>query len=80
MKTVKRIVLGTAVAFLPAISFAQSELTGHIVDANTNEPLIGASVTVKGNKQEGVVTDVDGNFTLSTKENAPLKLKIEYIG
>lgn len=80
MKTVKKIVLGTAVAFLPAISFAQSELTGHIVDANTNEPLIGASVTVKGNKQEGVVTDVDGNFTLSTKENAPLKLKIEYIG
>ena len=80
MKTVKRIVLGTAVAFLPAISFAQSELTGHIVDANTNEPLIGASVTVKGNKQEGVVTEVDGNFTLSTKENAPLKLKIEYIG
>lgn len=80
MKTVKRIVLGTAVSFLPAISFAQSELTGHIVDANTNEPLIGASVTVKGNKQEGVVTDVDGNFTLSTKENAPLKLKIEYIG
>lgn len=80
MKTVKRIVLGTAVAFLPAISFAQSELTGHIVDANTNEPLIGASVTVKGNKQEGVVTDADGNFTLSTKENAPLKLKIEYIG
>lgn len=80
MKTVKRIVLGTAVAFLPAISFAQSELTGHIVDANTNEPIIGASVTVKGNKQEGVVTDVDGNFTLSTKENAPLKLKIEYIG
>ena len=80
METVKSIVLGTAVSVLPAFSYAQSVLTGHIVDAHTNEPLIGASVVVKGNKQEGTVTDAEGNFTLPTKENAPLKLKIEYVG
>ena len=80
MKTVNQIVLGIAVSLLPCISYAQQVVTGHIVDANTGEPLIGASVVVKGDKQEGVVTDVDGNFTLNTKAEAPFKLKVEYIG
>lgn len=80
MKTVKRIVLGIAIPFLPTLTFAQSVLTGRIVDANTQEPLVGASVVVKGSKQQGVVTNIDGDFSLSTNENTPLKLKIEYIG
>lgn len=80
MKTVRRIVLGIVVPLLPAVSYAQNVITGHIVDAQTNEPLIGASVIVKGEKTEGVVTDVDGNFSLQTKHEAPLKLKVEYIG
>lgn len=80
MKTVNQIVLGIAVSLLPSISYAQQVVTGHIVDANTGEPLIGASVIVKGDKQDGVVTDADGNFTLSTKAEAPFKLKVEYIG
>ena len=80
MKTVKRIVLGIVVPILPSIALAQNVITGHIVDAQTNEPLIGASVIVKGEKADGVVTDVDGNFSLQTKLEAPLKLKIEYIG
>lgn len=80
MKTVRRIVLGIVVPLLPAVSYAQNVITGHIVDAQTNEPLIGASVIVKGEKTEGVVTDVDGNFSLQTKREAPLKLKVEYIG
>ena len=80
MKTVKRIVLGIVVSILPAITYAQNVITGHIVDAQTNEPLIGASVIVKGEKTEGVVTDVDGNFSLQTHHAAPLKLKVEYIG
>ena len=80
MKTVNQIVLGIAVSLLPSISYAQQVVTGHIVDANTGEPLIGASVVVKGDKQDGVVTDIDGNFTLNTKAEAPFKLKVEYIG
>ena len=80
MKTVKRIVLGIVMSILPAITYAQNVITGHIVDAQTNEPLIGASVIVKGEKTEGVVTDVDGNFSLQTHHAAPLKLKVEYIG
>lgn len=80
MEIFNKIVLGIAVATIPSISFAQSEITGHITDATTGEPLIGASVVVKGDKKEGVVTDADGNFTLNTQVEAPLKLKVEYIG
>ena len=62
------------------IAFAQSTLTGRITDARTGEPLIGASVIVKSEKGKGVVTDIDGNFTLQTNVEAPLTLKAEYVG
>lgn len=80
MKTVQKIVLAIAVSALPAIGFAQSTITGHITDAATGESLIGATVLVKGDKTEGVVTDIDGNFTYTTQKEAPLTLSVEYIG
>ena len=39
------------------------ECKGVVVDA-TGEPVIGASVVVKGKAGVGTVTDIDGNFTL----------------
>ncbi|GAB3758479.1 TonB-dependent receptor [Spirosoma pomorum] len=39
-------------------------ISGQISDGNTNEPLPGANVLVKGT-QTGVVTDADGRFTLN---------------
>jgi len=80
METIKRIALGIIVPILPAMAYAQNVVTGRIVDSQTNEPLIGASVIVKGEKTEGVVTDVDGNFSIKTQRETPLKLKVEYIG
>ena len=38
-------------------------ITGRVVD-QTGEPIIGASVVVKGTTN-GIITDVDGNYTLS---------------
>ncbi len=54
-----------------------SSITGKVTDRQ-NEPIIGASVVVKGSTQ-GVITDIDGNFTL---KNAPADgaLQISYIG
>ena len=72
------LVLGLAVAPLWAI--AQNLITGHITDVRTGEPLIGASVIVKSEKSRGVVTDVDGNFKLLTNVEAPLTLRVEYVG
>ena len=36
-------------------------VTGTVVDAENGDPVIGATVVVKGQK-DGVITDLDGNF------------------
>ena len=44
--------------------FAQGlTVSGNVYDADTNSPLPGASVVVKGSNT-GTTTDFDGNFTL----------------
>ena len=80
MKKIAKILIVTFLVSLPGLSFAQNVIKGHIADVHSGEPLIGASVIVKGGKTQGVVTDVDGNFSLETDREAPLTLSIEYIG
>ena len=72
------LVLGFVLA--PLWVVAQNLITGHITDVRTGEPLIGASVIVKSEKSKGVVTDIDGNFKLQTNVEAPLTLRVEFIG
>lgn len=71
-------ILGLILAPLWAV--AQNLITGHITDVRTGDPLIGASVIVKSEKGQGVVTDYNGNFSLQTKVEAPLTLRVEFIG
>ena len=48
------------------------QVKGNLVDG-TGEPLIGATVKVKGNAGVGAVTDFDGNFSISVpSENSTL--------
>ena len=51
-------------------------ISGTVKDGN-GEPLIGATVRVKGSST-GTVTDIDGNYTLNVPANA--ELEISYIG
>lgn len=53
------------------------KIKGTIVDSKTGEPVIGASVKVKGTKQ-AAVTDLNGEFELNTHANATLQ--ISYVG
>ncbi|WP_066837178.1 SusC/RagA family TonB-linked outer membrane protein [Rufibacter ruber] len=53
------------------------EITGRVVSADKNEPLIGVSVVVKGTTT-GATTDMDGRFSLRAADNATLV--ITYIG
>lgn len=57
-------------------ALAQNDVTGQVVDENS-EPLIGASVKVKGSSV-GAPTDLDGNFTLKAEPGATLV--VSYIG
>ena len=59
-------------------ALAQVSVTGTVVSASDNEPVIGASVTVVGTKT-GTATDLDGRFTI-TVPNANSQLNITYIG
>ena len=53
-----------------AVSAQNRTITGQITGGD-NEPLIGASVVVKGTTK-GSVTDIDGKFSLEAPENATL--------
>lgn len=64
----------------PLLAAAQGLITGSVKDARSGEALIGASVIVKNAKAQGVQTDVDGKFRLQTKKEAPLTLRVEYVG
>jgi len=77
---VKRLIIATMVAVLPLWLAAQTTLKGHVTDASTGEGLPGASVVVKSSKGQGVVTDVEGAFTLVTTKKAPLTLRVEFLG
>ena len=76
--------LGTMAGFtvcpLPAIASVQQEQTikvsGQVVDQD-GEPLIGATIRWK-DAQSGVVTDLDGNFSIDVPANATLV--VSYVG
>ncbi|MGI6223670.1 MAG: SusC/RagA family TonB-linked outer membrane protein [Prevotella sp.] len=82
MKQVKfrmplRIFALLCVIFLSATAFAQNiTVKGNVKDA-TGEPIIGATVRAAG-QTGGVITDFDGNFTMSVKPGT--ELTISYIG
>jgi iron complex outermembrane receptor protein len=58
------------------VMLAQNKVSGTVLDA-TGEPLIGVSVLEAGTNN-GVVTDFDGNYTLTVKQGA--KLTFSYVG
>jgi len=62
-----------------ATGFAQHTVTGKIMDKQTGETLIGASVVIQGTT-EGTVTDIDGKFQLKTDRSLPLTLEISFLG
>ncbi len=56
---------------------AQNKVSGTVVSQDDGEPIIGASVKVKGSTM-GVTTNIDGKFTITVKDGQ--KLEFSYIG
>lgn len=74
----KRMLTGCiAFALFAQIASAQVRVTGRVISADDGQPIVGASVIVKGTKI-GTVTNVDGSFTLNTKDAK--MLRISYLG
>jgi outer membrane receptor protein involved in Fe transport len=60
-------------------SFGQGIVRGKVTDKN-GESLIGVTLVVKGNTSIGAATDLDGNYSISIKDNSPFVLVVTYIG
>ena len=54
-------------------------VTGTILDAVDDSPIIGANITIKGDKNTGTISDIDGNFSLAIPDNKTI-LVVTYIG
>ncbi len=61
-----------------ATAVAQGTVKGKVVDAENQEPLIGATVSVSGTTL-GTVTDIDGNFVLKLT-SAKATIEFKYLG
>ena len=61
--SVKRLSLLAIVSIMSLVSFAQSQITGHVRD-KSGEPIVGASILIKGTGT-GTVTDIEGAFTVA---------------
>ena len=78
-KNLAKRLFGFVLLLVAPLSFAQSTITGTITDAETNDPIPGANVIVVGTT-EGITTDFDGNFTLTTSKPVPFSVEISVIG
>lgn len=65
--------------FASLMSMAQGTIKGKVVDAQTHEPLIGATIMLDGTK-EGVAADLDGSFVLKTSQSGKVVLVFRSLG
>ncbi|TGV02303.1 TonB-dependent receptor [Flavivirga rizhaonensis] len=74
MKTIFSILL----LLFCGLSYSQTTISGFVVDDN-NQPIPGANVIIVGTST-GVVTDFDGNFSLTVSQNPPFSIKASSVG
>jgi TonB-linked SusC/RagA family outer membrane protein len=61
------------------VAMAQTKVSGTVVEAENDEPIIGAVIKLKGQKSALAVTDIDGNFSFTTSQKNP-SLEVSSIG
>ncbi len=76
---VKTLVLTHFLCCVSLLSMAQTTVKGKIVDSQTKEALVGATVVLEGTS-EGVATGLDGSFMLETKESGQQVLVLRFVG
>lgn len=79
MKQLQKLLTILLVATVTCFSAYPHDTKGIVVSQSDGEPLIGASVVVKGKTGKGTVTDVDGRFVLAGIE-ANAILDVRYVG
>ena len=73
----KKIIVLFFVASFSINAFAQTLVRGKVIDANTGESLIGATIIY--GKGQGTATDYDGNYSFSIQEGER-SIQVSYVG
>ena len=73
----KKVSVLLAGILLSMVSFSQTTLSGKVVDANTGESLIGATIVY--GKGMGTATDFDGDYTFSIHPGER-SIQVSYVG
>lgn len=63
---------------LAVVEKEDKEIQGKVLDAQRNEPIVGATVIVQGTSQ-GTITDLDGHFSLDVPDDATA-LQVSFLG
>ena len=80
MKAIRFLVLFSLFFLLIASwGLSQQRVSGVVIAADDDEPVIGAAIVVKGNPSIGAATDLDGKFELNLPEGTKTLL-VSYIG
>ncbi len=78
-------ILGTVITLFFLVSFgsgkvfAQTTISGTVIDADSKETLVGVNIIVKG-KVIGTISDLSGKFSLNVNQEPPLTLVFSMVG
>ena len=75
---INRLIIFFAITFCFQLADCQTIAKGLVLDADTKEPIIGATVSDARKDKAITVTNADGQFVIP--KNKDIKLKISYIG
>lgn len=78
MKKFNQFLLVAVLMIFSTVAFAQTTITGKVIDAELRSPLPGANILVKGTTN-GVTTDMDGKFSITADSNSGM-IVISYVG
>jgi iron complex outermembrane receptor protein len=79
LKAMRKVLLIICLLLGSNLLLAQQTITGKVVSAETNEPVSGAVIKVKGT-QTGTTSAFDGSFSLRLEERESIILEISFIG
>ncbi len=75
----KRIMLFSVFTIWSSLLFAQSSISGSVINSSTKEPLMGVNITVLGSNL-GTTTEQNGNFILALNQSPPFTLRFSFLG
>ncbi|MCR4592170.1 MAG: TonB-dependent receptor [Bacteroidaceae bacterium] len=76
---IKRLLFTLIAAVMLHMAYSQEVITGHVIDKETHDPLIGATIFDAEKNKPLTVTDAEGNFRIPNNSELK-KIRITYIG